>query len=65
MQSSGSNVGCKRPSLQALKLQATSAQALNQGFKLQAQVHKLQDPRARVQAYLPLVRGTSNQNKCI
>ena len=70
MQSSGSldankNEGTKRASLQALKLQAASLQAFPQRLKLQAQVHKLQDPGARVQANLPLVQGTSNKNKCI
>ena len=65
MQSSGSNGGCKLASSQALKLQAASVQAFPQRLKLQARVHKLQDPSTRVQAYLPLIRGTSNKNKCI
>ena len=50
---------------QALKLQHTSVQAFLQRLKLQARVHKLQDPSTRVQAYLPLIRGTSNKDKCI
>ena len=61
MQSSGSRVA----SLQALKLQATSIPAQSQGFKLQARVHKLQDPVTRVQAHKPTVRGTSNKDKGI
>ena len=64
MQSSGSNEGCKRPSSQALKLQAASVQAFPQRLKLQALLLKLQDPSTRVQAY-KLVQGTSNKNKCI
>ena len=65
MQSSGSNEGCKRPSSQALKLQAASVQAFPQRLKLQALLLKVQDPSTRVQANLPLVQGTSNKNKCI
>ena len=70
MQSSGSsggnrNEGTKRASLQALKLQATSVPAGGQGLKLKSQAHKLQDPGTRVQAYLPLIQGTVNKNKCI
>jgi len=70
MQSYGSSGGnksasYKRANSQALKLQAASLQALSQRLKLQARVHKLQDQRAWVQANLPLIRGTSNKNKCI
>jgi hypothetical protein len=52
-------------SLQALKLEATSVPTLSQGFKLQARVHKLQDPVTRVQAHKPTIRGASNKNKGI
>ena len=52
-------------SLQALKLQATSVPAGGQGFKLQAKILKRQDPRARVQAHKPTVRGASNKDKGI
>ena len=70
MQSYGSTVenksaSYKRPSSQALKLQAASLPTFPQRLKLQARVHKLQDPVTRVQAALPLVQGTSNKNKCI
>ena len=51
----------KPTSLQAFKLQAANLQAFGQGFKLQARVHKLQDPGARVQAY-KLAQGTSNKD---
>ena len=51
----------KLTNLQALKLQAASLQAFGQGFKLQARVHKLQDPGARVQAH-ELAQGTSNKD---
>ena len=61
MLSSGSRVA----SAQALKLQGASLQAFPQRLKLQARVHKLQDPVTRVQANLPLIRGTSNKDKCI
>ena len=53
------------PSLQALKLQAASIPTNAQGLKLQARVHKLQDPSARVQAHKPTLRGASNKNKGI
>ncbi len=43
-QSGGKNLERKRASLQALKLQANRTPTPNQGFKLQAQAHKLQDP---------------------
>ena len=65
MQSYGSTVGSKLASLQALKLLGHKLPSLNQGFKLQAFPHKIQDPSTRVQANLPLVQGTSNKNKCI
>ena len=65
MQSYGSIAVKKSLSSQALKLQAARLQALNQRLKLQARVHKLQDRRAGVQANLPLIRGTSNKDKCI
>ena len=61
MQSSGS----RDARLQALKLQAASLQAFPQRHKLQARVHKLQDPSTRVQAYKLRVRVTSNKDKCI
>ena len=57
--------GGRGASLQALKLQATSRPAQSQGFKLQARVHKLQDPMTRVQAHKPTVRGASNEDKGI
>ena len=56
--------GRKGASLQAFKLEATSVPSQSQGFKLQARVHKLQDPMTRVQAH-KLVPGTSNKDKCI
>ena len=70
MQSYGSTVENKSASyklatLQALKLQAASLPTFPQRRKLQARVHKLQDPSTRGQADLPLVQGTSNKNKCI
>ena len=52
-------------SLQALKLQATSVPAGGQGLKLQAKILKRQDPRTRVQAHKPTVRGASNKDKGI
>ena len=55
MQSSGS----RDARLQALKLQAASLQAFPQRHKLQARVHKLQDPSTRVQAYK--LRGPGSQ----
>ena len=57
--------GRRGASLQALKLQATSVPAQSQGFKLQARVHKLQDPVTRVQAHKPTIRGASNKDKGI
>ena len=70
MQSYGSTVerkssSCKRPSLQALKLLSHKLPSLGQGLKLKSQANQVQDLRSRVQAYLPLVQGTSNKNKCI
>ena len=59
------NEGTKLASLQALKLLSHKLPTFPQRLKLQARVHKLQDPSTRVQADLPLVRGTSNKNKCI
>ena len=57
--------GIKIASLQALKLEAASIPTNAQGFKLQARVHKLQDPMTRVQAHKPTVRGASNKDKSI
>jgi len=71
MQSSGRKASSLReqavPTIraQALKLQHTSVQAFPQRLKLQARVHKLQDPSTRVQAYKLWVRGTSNKDKGI
>ena len=65
MQSSGSNGGCKPASLQAFKLQGASLQAFPQRLKLQALLFKVKDPSTRVQADLPLIRATSNKDKCI
>jgi len=71
MQSSGRKASSLReqavPTIraQALKLQHTSVQAFPQRLKLQARVHKLQDPSTRVQAYKLRVRGTSNKDKGI
>ena len=65
MLSSGSNGGCKPASLQALKQTNRVLKPSSQGFKLQAKVHKRKYPRTRVQANLPLIRATSNKNKCI
>ena len=42
-------------------LKPTSSQAAGRRKK----VHKLQDPRARVQAHKPTIRGTSNKDKSI
>ena len=55
----------KLSSVQALKQTNRRFQAFPQRLTLQARVHKLQDPVTRVQANLPLIRGTSNKNKCI
>ena len=52
-------------SLQALKQTNRRFKPASQRLKLQARVHKLQYPRAWVQANLPLIRGTSNKDKCI
>ena len=65
MQKCASSLELKRPSLQALKHKSTSPQAFLQGFKLQARVHKLQDPGTRVQAKVPKLQGTSNKDKGI
>ena len=71
MQSSGSArknkllPGIKIASLQALKLEAASVPPQSQGFKLQAKVRKRKDPRTRVQAHKPTVRGASNKDKGI
>ena len=70
MQSYGSTVenksaSYKPASSQALKLQAASLPTFPQRLKLQARVHKLQDPSTRVQADLPLIRATSNKDKGI
>ena len=59
------NSGSEGASLQALKLEATSIPTGSQGFKLQARVHKLQDPVTRVQAHKPKFRGASNKDKGI
>ena len=58
-------LGSRGASLQALKLQATSVPAGGQGFKLQAKVRKRNNPRTRVQAHKPTIRGASNKDKCI
>ena len=70
MQSYGSsgenrNEGTKRASLQALKLQGASPQALSQGVKLQARVIQFQDQGSRVQAIVSKLQGTSNKDKGI
>jgi len=65
MQSLGEKEERKRPSLQALKLQGASPQALNQGVKLQARVIQFQDQGSRVQAIVSKLQGTSNKNKSI
>ena len=71
MQSSGSEGASLREqaiptiSTQVLKLEAASVPTSAQGFKLQARVHKLQNPQARVQAHKPTSRGASDKNKCI
>ena len=59
------NSGREGASLQALKLQATSVPAGGQGFKLQAKILKRKDPRTRVQAAGPKLRGASNKDKGI
>ena len=61
MQSSGS----EGASLQALKLEAASVPPQSQGFKLQAKILKRKDPRTRVQAAGPKLRGASNKDKGI
>jgi len=65
MQKCASSLELKRPSLQALKLQSTSPQALNQGVKLQARVIQFQDQGTRVQAKVPKLLGTGNKDKGI
>ena len=65
MQSLGEKEERKRASLQALKLQGASPQALDQGVKLQARVIQFQDQGSRVQAEVPKLRGTGNKNKSI
>jgi len=65
MQKCASSLELKRPSLQALKLQSTSPQALNQGFKLQTRMIQFQDQGTRVQAEVPKLRGTGNKDKSI
>ena len=65
MQSSGKKEERKRASLQALKLQSASPQALNQGVKLQARVIQFQDQGSRVQAEVPKLPGTGNKDKSI
>jgi len=65
MQKCASSLEPKRPSLQALKLQGTSPQALNQGVKLQARVIQFQDQGARVQAKVSKLLGTGNKDKGI
>ena len=51
------------PRSQALKHRCASVQAFSQGFKLQARSHKLQDPRTRVQATGPKLRGQATRTK--
>ena len=51
--------------LQAFKQGHAGREAASQGFKLQAQVYKRQDPGARVQAHKPLIQAASNQDKSI
>ena len=65
MQKCGSSLELKRPSLQALKLQSASSQALSQGVKLQTRVIQFQDQGARVQAKVPKLQGTSTKDKGI
>ena len=65
MLSLGRTPGSKLASSQALKQADRVRKPASQRLKLQARVHKLQYPRAWVQANLPLVRGTSNKDKCI
>ena len=55
----------KRPSLQALKLQGASPQALNQGVKLQTRVVQFQDQGSRVQAEVSKLLWTGNKDKGI
>ena len=63
MPSSGRKPGGKLASSQALKQTNRGFEPASQRLKLQARVHKLQYPRAWVQANLPLVRGTSNKSQ--
>ena len=51
--------------LQALKQRDAGIEAASQGFKLQAQVYKRQDPGTRIESEVPKLRGTSNQDKSI
>ena len=50
-------------SLQAFEPTHAVIKSTSQGLKLQARVHKLQDPGTRVQAHKLRVRGTSNKDK--
>jgi hypothetical protein len=52
-------------SLQAFKQCHAGSEATSQGFKLQAQVYKLQDPGTRIKSEVPKLRGTGNQYKSI
>jgi len=63
--SGGENLKKKRASLQALKLLGHKLPPQGQGFKRNAQAHKLQDPGSRVQAHKPTSRGTGNEDKGI
>ena len=65
MQSLGEKEERKRASLQALKLQGASPQALSQGLKLETRVVQFQNQGSRGQAKVPKLRGTSNKDKSI
>ena len=65
MQKCASSLERKRSSLQALKQQGTSPQALSQGIKLQARMIQFQDLGSRVQAEVSKLGGTGNKDKGI
>jgi len=53
----------KPSSSQAFEPTYTGLKPTSQGFKLQARVHKLQDPGTRVQAHKRRVRGSGYEDK--
>jgi len=55
--------GLKLSSAQAFEPTHAVIKPTSQGLKLQARVHKLQDPGTRVQAHKLRVRGSGNKDK--